>query len=516
MRTTARFLFGILFFLVFFVFLNLKTPAFAQGIPAESESLHYKSQAVMIEVMSAMLCQLVGYDAVKAEQRCLGIDPETKELGYVENSSGLVGAMGTLIGYTFTPPASSTQYVAYLKNNFGIADKAYANTGFEQLNPIIEMWKVMRNFVYLIFVVIFVVIGLGVILRLHIDPRTVMTIQNQIPKIIAGILLVSFSFAIAGFMIDIMYVATYLGAALVTQATPNVDPGAVITSVDPFGAANSAFSDVGGITGMVQKATQSVTNLVNSVLVGPSGSNYFVDAFGNIDLIGGAIRSLVGIIVGLLGFLIIAIAVIYALFRLWIILLFSYVNILLDIIFAPFWFIIGLLPGSQTGVGGWFRDLVANLSVFPATIIMLLLARFFMVEIQTEPTSFIPPIIAKPTDVGAVSGLIGLGFIFMLPNVLTTMKAALKAPKTNLGPVFKPGMIGAGVVGNLPKRAIHTAERIKYAQEATPGKERFFALFGNPLYSKYRSGLTDKEREELHQFRAKAAAPGPGGTGHSD
>ena len=83
-------------------------------------------------------------------------------------------------------------------------------TGFDGLKPLLPLWTVFRNIVYILFVLVFVIIGVAIMLRLKIDPRTVMTIQNQIPKLIIGILLVTFSFSIAGFLIDIMYTSIYL------------------------------------------------------------------------------------------------------------------------------------------------------------------------------------------------------------------------------------------------------------------------------------------------------------------
>ena len=54
-------------------------------------------------------------------------------------------------------------------------------------------------------------------LRIKIDPRTVMTIQNQIPRVIICIILITFSYAFAGAMIDVMWAVTYMGVNKITQ-----------------------------------------------------------------------------------------------------------------------------------------------------------------------------------------------------------------------------------------------------------------------------------------------------------
>ena len=58
-----------------------------------------------------------------------------------------------------------------------------------------------------------------------------MTIQNQIPKIIISLILVTFSFAIAGFLIDLMWVSIYVVINLMSQADPNITASAVGTAI---------------------------------------------------------------------------------------------------------------------------------------------------------------------------------------------------------------------------------------------------------------------------------------------
>src|SRR3989338_11081239 len=121
--------------------------------------------------------------------------------------------MSNMISMLYAPPIHTSDYFQSLANNFGIVKNANAQTkgtGFDGLKPLQNLWEAFRNIVYLLFVIVFVVIGLAIMLRIKIDPRTVMTIQNQIPKIIIGILLVTFSFAIAGFLVDIMWILTNL------------------------------------------------------------------------------------------------------------------------------------------------------------------------------------------------------------------------------------------------------------------------------------------------------------------
>src|SRR3989344_4230329 len=110
MKLPARILFFIL--PLFFLFLFIQKPVYAQeevlpnqvynqyAVP-ETDSdvppgLHTYSQSLMIEVISAMICQLGGVDPIRKDAKCLGINPETGKIGFVEGGGGAIGAVSSL------------------------------------------------------------------------------------------------------------------------------------------------------------------------------------------------------------------------------------------------------------------------------------------------------------------------------------------------------------------------------------------------------------------------------------
>src|SRR3990172_11883514 len=105
---------------------NNYSPSFNPDVPRDQ---HSYVQSVVIELLASMVCQLGGFDPLRQDHRCLGVDPQTGKIGFVENGGGAIGVMGTFIAYTFTPPISSTDYVRYLAGNFGITKKTYAQAG---------------------------------------------------------------------------------------------------------------------------------------------------------------------------------------------------------------------------------------------------------------------------------------------------------------------------------------------------------------------------------------------------
>src|SRR3989344_2879241 len=102
---------------------GLTTPQTNPDVP---QNLHTYTQSVVIELLSAFTCQLAGVDPINPSSKCLGIDQTTGKIGFVENGGGLLGGMGSLIAATYNIPFSSTDYLAYLGENFGLTKKAYA------------------------------------------------------------------------------------------------------------------------------------------------------------------------------------------------------------------------------------------------------------------------------------------------------------------------------------------------------------------------------------------------------
>ncbi len=419
--------------------------------PDVPDNLHNWTQTVTIEVLSSFSCQLTGVDPVNTKQGCLGVDQKTGKIGFLPSpqTGGLIGLMGNMIVALYTPPLHTTDYFQNLASSFGIVKKTYAapGEGFESLKPLMTIWTAFRNIVYLLLVVVFVIIGLAIMLRIKNDPRTVMTIQNQIPKIIIGILAVTFSFAIAGFLIDMMWVLIFLVYNTLSQAAassvpsiPEVIKAAGLQHGTPFGTLGA-----GNILAIISSSAFSIGKIIFSILTGgmPGGFKGWVIKgilmFALPPIFNPLIWAGIG---GILAWIVIALIVLIALFRLWIALIKAYVQILLDVALAPFWIIGGIVPGSSISFGGWLKDIIANLLAFPATIALLMLAVIFKDLFATPGASFVPPLIGDPGSANAIGPLLALGIILMTPNVVNMIKKALKATKFETG-------IGAAVAGGV-------------------------------------------------------------------
>lgn len=475
-------------------------------------NLHTLSQNIFIEILATGICQLTGIDPFNSQGQCLGIDKTTGKIGYVGTEGGAIGAVSGMIGYTYNIPASSGDFVSYVAGNFGITKTAYAQqdlfpngTGFSGLRPLLKIWEGFRNITYLIFVILFTLIGLAIIMRVKVDARTVMTLQNQIPKIVIGLVLVTFSYAIAGFLIDLMYVATYLIIITFNQISPSPNPG-IFRSI--FSYANNIFQppvpfggDFLGIVSITwnvsRNVQQLVTNMFESIIptqiglilgrpfiilsaldvacdvvdatgLGNIGSGSGIGGFfgGGCNLAENYPAIIIGSIAQLLAFLIIFIAILYSLFRVWFTLIKAYCFILVDVVIAPFWIVIGLFPGSTFGFGKWIRHLIAHLALFPTVIGILLLGKAIMDAIETgglfdvsgKGDLFAPPLLGNIGGNNVLAAFVGLGFILSIPQLLERVKTALQSPSLGLTSIRQS--LNAGNPLSLAQSAGHMGYQI--------------------------------------------------------
>lgn len=497
---------------------NSKQDYNPQNLPMNTEddvpqNLSTYTQSVFIEITSAASCMLSGVDPIRPDKPCLGFNPSTRKIGYVENNGGALGMMGGLIASTYNIPASSSHYMVYLAQNFGITKRATAanidpeiciddpslckdnassnwgfstGNGFNSLTPLLKIWTAMRNLVYLLFVLVFIVLGLGIMFRIQIDPRAVLSIQNQLPKVVIALILVTFSYAIAGFLIDMMYLSLYLIINIFQAQGLETSTSLATNPINATGG-------LGGVGGIAFDASKGVASVMTSIFDGTFGNFFkgiintlfgFASGAGAIGagagaiagtfvapgvgtIIGGLIGGAVGglatqfgltpgpepftIVVGAIAWLIIMIALMSALFRLWFTLLKTYVFILINITFAPIWIAFGLLPGSSLTFGNWIRSLVSNLAAFPIVLVLFSLGRTLQNGFANSgPNAFVPPYVGDPGNMSVFGSLIGMGMILLAPEAVNMAKAALKAPETKFTSSIGRSLgVGQGVVGKF-------------------------------------------------------------------
>lgn len=364
----------------------------------------------------------------------------------ISANNGVAGLLASGIDSLIkTPPASSIDYVAYELNNLkvpGSPQTAYAagssGYGFKSLNFILPFWTVARNLAYIVFAIVFIVVGMMIMFRIKIDPKTAASIQNALPKMIFALILVTFSYAIAGFLIDIMYVLMALVFSIFAHL-PNYK-GVLFTPAifeQKILVQNNSIFDFylqgPGVAANVNAAI-AIFKVVFFWFANPSNINVNSTLLDKaLGLVFAPIGAVAGGIAGILAFFIIMIMIIWALLRTWLSLLGAYINILLGIISAPILLMMDAIPGQNQFVN-WLRSMMTNLLVFPLVTIMLLLGAA-LTESQANCSAgetFIPPLVGSGCG-GPFLALIGLGIILTTPRVINILQEALKAPAFKYG-----------------------------------------------------------------------------------
>jgi len=367
----------------------------------------------------------------------LGDIPEQNPPGTPYVPGGAIGGITNLIAAMYIhPPASSVEYFADLGRNLGIVKPAYAQagTGFEGLRPILPLWRDFRNIAYSFFTIVFIVIGFAIMFRVKLNPQTVISVQNAIPRVVIALILVTFSYAIAGLLIDSMYVAS---AVIVSVINPGGTLNELVNLLKEklnMGGGNEAPNILVFQLLFMGKGLE-YAHTIASALLNPAV--ILADILNAPKELIDAIQMITTFIPGLSGgaiilTLILSVVLLFTFFKLLLSLLKAYVSVLISIIFGPLQIMLGVLPG-QTSFGSWIRTLPANLAVFPAVIVMMALTSK-IVELTGNGRLWVPPPLTPPTILGIgdtysvrmIGAMIAYGMLLLTPKVADMVKEALQ------------------------------------------------------------------------------------------
>ncbi len=379
-------------------------------------------------------------------------------------------------------PVSGIGYVKKLINKFSVVEEVHAQSqpgfGFSHLTLIIPYWSASRNIAYSIAVIAVIVFAFMIMFRVKISPQAVITIQSALPKVIIALILATFSLAIAGLMIDLIYVISGIFATLLSASGIASTAGRAYTTI--VGDFSIKGFSLGNLLGgpitiffvmffyLVLFFVSVVWNALTSILL-------------SLSLITGTGFTIVGIA---LTIWLIVLMFIYAIKIPWV-LFKTTINIYLSIIVAPLQIMLGTLM-PQVGFGLWFKNLLANILVFPLTGVLIFLAYDFLMFSYTAGSvvgadgllSAINEVFgthlgggisdvrlwSPPYLGGDISGfiflMISFGIIVLIPKVPELMKSLIMGEKfsfgTAIGEAYGPIR---PVVGMATGMASQTAQR---------------------------------------------------------
>lgn len=318
-------------------------------------------------------------------------------------TNGAVGTVNNLIASLYaTPPASSAYYLADLGQRLNLTQPAYAQgIGFSGLHPLLDLWKAARNVAYTFFIFVFLIIGFAIMFRAKINPQTVVTIQSAIPKAVVALILVTFSYAIAGLMIDLMYLVIGLGGGIL--ASSGLIENNLLNEY-----ANMGFFGIMGK--LLKEGWSSWWSLVFGVWEGMGA--------GKVE------GKILGGITGVLPGLIFGIGLLFLTFKIFLSLLMAYIQIIITILIAPFQLMLSAIPGQNT-FGSWLSNLVKNLLVFPGVIIAFALGEI-LINLPSEKL-WAPPFLGGGTvNSDTIAAILSLGILLLIAKIPDIIKSVFE------------------------------------------------------------------------------------------
>ena len=272
-------------------------------------------------------------------------------------NDGLLGVQGKVLASIMTSPLmpSQREYYADLIDSMGLpqVSQTYAQgTGYQALTSFLPFWKVFRNLAYSLYIVMFVVVGIMIMLRTKINAQTVITIQAALPNLLITLLLITFSYAIVGFMIDIMYFLIYFVVYLMNLVGIIETPTQAISRLLSYSAWSVIFE---GRNSIISAAALAIGEVLSGI------------GTGGMELVGTVI-SLVSPM-----YLIVAVAFAIAMLKLMVALIKSYIMIIVQTVTAPLQILMNAMPGSKA-FGEWLKTTASYILPFPVAAVMFIFA----------------------------------------------------------------------------------------------------------------------------------------------
>lgn len=413
---------------------------------------------------------------------------------------GLLGLQTNLVASLYTPQASGVQYLATLKDSF-LGKPAYAQQGqgFAGLQPILPIWRGFRNITYILSSIFFITIGLMVMLRVKISPQAVVTVQNAIPGLVTTLILITFSYAIAGLLIDLMQLLQSLVMALLFDVSGVGFGSNLLPGVKNYTFEKLSTGDISTIADLTTRAIPMAPIILLSALFGAIIGGITGIAGGPVTVITNAAIGIPAAIIFVL--LIIVIMVVIWMFKFYFGCLKVYVTVIFKIIIAPLELAMGAFPNSKMGFNTWIWDLIANLSVFPISMIFMVVGN--LIIDQAKKGLWAPSIISGGSIPQITFSALALGNIVAVGIGLAVVSLMAKLPEMIPQFIFsiKPSPWAMAIGEGLkPENASLVGGMYKDTREAF-GKARGQAILttGSGILNRFGVGERSPQIRELDE-----------------
>ena len=372
--------------------------------------------------------------------------------------------------------ASGVDEVKYVASKFSLSSPAYAQgLGYDKLGlgTIRSLWIASRNLAYLISTIILIAAGFMVIFRTRISPQVSVTVQMIIPRLVISLVLVTFSYAIAGFVIDLMYVliAAVIGFIYFSQSAVNLS---IINNLgDAVNSMTGNFNFVWHFLGIYIIISILLLVVTVALLIIAASAPTFTWSI------------IIGPIAGfIMGFFMWSV---YVWARIIGQLIVAYLTLILLVIAGPILIIFDILPTSHGGFKKWLSCVAGQVSVFTSySLLAILCSMLFLPDVFTQPfTGFNAGVAGNPIlgignspfinsqfslpgfSMGSSGGLLGffifIGFMSAVPNIVNGVKNMF-CKSADYGDFFEKTV--KDTIGQITTAGQNAASAVKDKQSA--------------------------------------------------
>ncbi len=408
-----------------------------------------------VAIFRTVMCSIIG-------EGCTN-NPYDGDKNY---SNSLLGYMSNLITVPFSHPPASITYWAYdTLQNAGFIPQTYAaeGIGFASIKPFMNLWKIFRDIAYLLLVVFLIAIGFMIMFRMKISQQTVISVENALPRIVIALILITFSFPIAGLMIDIMYAAILLIIAILGNKGNYFDIAKFQNTYLSAGfdkilmglLPNGLFTSLWSISTAIISLLPVILNQILRIITGgvltvlslhviapliyswlenigrvgtsavPVGSEVTESLSLGIKIPVGIFLGIVFFLAGYAGlavifFILILATVVLMFFRIFFMLFATYIRIFLMIVFSPIILLFEALPGKKA-FGWWFKNLFMEIMTYPIVVVIFVLSYLIMNTLPATTNVWRPPFLtelqAEPFII-----MLAMGIVFLVPDLVKLLK----------------------------------------------------------------------------------------------
>ncbi|MFC1780478.1 hypothetical protein ACFLY9_02180 [Patescibacteria group bacterium] len=383
---------------------------------------------------------------------------------------GLLATMSEMQGVVLrnTDQVSGFRYMANTLEDAKLITPAYAQaTGYTTLQPVLVLWKKVRNLTLSFVIVVGLIIAIMILFRVR-SGQGYVSLLSSLPKLVVTIVLILSSYAIGGLAIDIGNVITKFAISrsvfVNDEFIPGSDTGGFLGELIYDGsdtrypldweqATNKSEYDLGEVAADSGNTWRTM-NIFRLMAGMTNFSNWSADCAPNCR-ISDIIRTPTGYIIideittGLesLGELpdslleaILNIYLAIVSFKIFFMLVQAFAELIMRILSAPLQFL-GIPFTGFTSFMSWGKSVLASSLTFPATFILMFVAAYFsgqnlapwwfrqgLVEFDQAPEMLTHTV----SDVAFVGNLVSIGILLMIPNIKKLIEQMLTVTPTQI------------------------------------------------------------------------------------